>query len=138
MIRRHLACAVVALVVLLAGSPASSERPPVWVAVIAFDGGETRLDLADETPTPLTLPAPFAAARWGCYIDATQIVAGAFTKQVTCGGPWGLVDTFVSCGPKQRNGLGFLKVRKPLDSKKTEVSEAEKITITVGCAYGKK
>ena len=118
-------------------SPATeAERTPFFAASVIFAGGETNLALTDSDATRINLPPAFDG--WGCYIGDTQRVGVAFTKQVTCGGPWGFVDTFVSCDPKHRNAMASLRLRQAVQGTKAEIDTAEKVTIAAGCGYSKK
>ena len=116
--------------------PTRAERRPIFVGAVIFAGGETRLDLADATATPLSLPPVFAG--WGCYVGDTQRVGSGYTKRTTCGGRWGFVETFVTCDAKHPDATSILRLRQPIDSTKQEVDAAEKVTITVGCGYARR
>lgn len=131
-----LGLAIAAVVFLASSSVVTAERPPFFVASVIFKGGETRLDVPDNDATRVPLPAVFQG--WGCYVDSTPRVGSAFTKKVTCGGPWWFVDTFVTSDAKHREGIAVLRLRQPIDGTKGEVDAAEKGTITAGCGYSKK
>lgn len=134
--RALLGFAIAALVFLGSSPVMTAERPPFFVASVIFKGGETRLDVPDNDATRVPLPAVFQG--WGCYVDSTQRVGSAFTKKVTCGGPWGFVDTFVTCDAKHREGMAVLRRRQPIDGTKEDADAAERVTITAGCGYSKK
>jgi hypothetical protein len=116
-------------------SAAPADEPPIFVGGVVSAHGETTLYLTDEI-TPLSVPPIFAG--WACYIGDTQRKSGAYIKQITCGGPWGFVDAFVSCEPKHRQDHAIVRLRQPIDRSKQQIDAAEKLTITVGCGYGKK
>jgi len=135
-IRGLLLLAVTGVLLSRGSSVAEAEGRPLFVASLIFKGGETGLDLADDDATRVPLPTVFKG--WGCYVDATQRVGSAFTKKVTCGGPWGFVDTFVTCDAKHREAMAVLRLRQPINGTKQEVDAAERVTITAGCGYSKK
>jgi len=100
-----------------------------------FKGGETHLDLKDASPTPIPLPRVFAG--WGCYVGVTERVGAAYMRQITCGGQWGAVDTYVSCDSTHRSAMSLLRLRQPIYGNKQEVDAAEKVSISVACGYDK-
>lgn len=116
----------------LAAWAARGEHRAIFVASVIFPGGETRLDLSDMDATRVALPATFAG--WGCYIGDTQRTEFGYTKQITCGGKWGWVDSFVSCDEKHKEGTSVLRLRQPIEGSKQAVDAAGKVTITVGCS----
>jgi hypothetical protein len=118
----------------LAPTLAAAERPPVFAGTVVFAGTSTKLVLPEGVATPVSLPQTFAS--WSCYVSDTDRSAGAYVRQVTCGGPWGLVDTFVSCDSKHRRQTASLRLRQPIEGTKAQVDAAEKVTITVGCSPG--
>jgi hypothetical protein len=118
-------------------SPAAlGEQPPFFVASVLSDDGETTITLSDKAATSVPMPAAFTG--WGCYIGDTQRLGASYVKKITCGGPWGFVDTFVTCGPNRRSADAILRLRQPIAGGKEEADAAGKLTISAGCAYSKK
>jgi hypothetical protein len=129
--------AVFGAISLVWASPvARCESRPFFVASVLSDDGETTIILSDGAATPVPMPAVFTG--WKCYIGDTERLGPSFVKKVTCGGPWGFVDTFVTCGPKHRIGEAVLRLRQPIAGTKEEADAAEKLTLSAACAYDKK
>jgi hypothetical protein len=124
------------LALLLFSSGATAERPPFFEGTVIFKGGETRLDLTDDTKA-VSIPLPSIFAGWGCYVADTQRSGPAYVKKITCGGKWGFVDTFATCSTKSREGMALLRLRQPVVGSKQDADAAEKVTISVGCGYAR-
>ena len=114
------------------GSAARADKAPLFEGAVLFAHGRTRLDLTDHLER-VSVPEVFAG--WTCYIDATQRNGAAYVKQITCGGKWGFVDTFVSCDPKHRRGDATLRLRQPINGTLEQMNAAEKLSISVMCSY---
>jgi hypothetical protein len=125
---------IVVFALLRNASAAPPDERPIFVGSVISSHGEATLYLTDEI-APLSVPPIFAG--WTCYIGDTQHKGSAYIKQITCGGPWGFVDAFVSCEPKHRHDQAIVRLRQPINGSKQQVDAAEKLTITAGCGYGK-
>ena len=109
------------------------KRRPFFAALFSPTTGRLRLFFQTARPRRSQLPAVFTG--WKCYIGDTERLGPSFVKKVTCGGPWGFVDTFVTCGPKHRIGEAVLRLRQPIAGTKEEADAAEKLTLSAASAY---
>lgn len=119
-------------VVATPGIATPADRAPVFEGSVLFAHGQTRLDLTDELEQ-ISVPGVFMG--WICYVGDTQRNGAAYVKQITCGGKWGFVDTFVSCDPSHRTNVATLRLRQPINGTLKEIDAAEKLSVSVSCGY---
>jgi hypothetical protein len=129
---RILSTGLLLVAVVLASPSTSAERRPLFEGGVLFAGGQTRLDLSDHEAVPIPLRPVFAG--WTCYIDVTQATSDGYARKITCGGKWGFVDSFVTCGTKHRENTTMLRLRQPIVGK-AESDAAEKVTIFLTCGF---